>query len=386
MIEPRITVKQSMSLLFIHSLVLMILMSFINGLLVLLNQIISFGLTETVVTLISLSSAYVIFLFWFSLGLSRVFSVEFVFKHRSSHQENNNSFFGVTSLFFFLIGLILLLISVVESLYAFLLSFLSEPKISEMSLLNVNDADIISLVFLGIQVLVIGPIVEELLYRGLPFLFHVSRQQISGLEMNTARTSTSALSRMKVLVIFTSAVFSLAHLPGDMVSGSFSYVITHQFYLFVLGIILSIGYLLSRSLLVSILLHSLNNFVSYVFILMEVLSLEVNISSIFLLILGICLMMIGLGIQGMIFELRSKDQVSHSPPNIHLCKKEISREKNEMQVKIAFFFQLLLFGPGLGIGTLLMTSTNLVFVFFGLIVFTFSFLVCFTISLAFLNK
>jgi len=96
----------------------------------------------------------------------------------------------------------------------------------------------INAIIFSLLVIIIGPVFEEIIFRK-----HIS----SFLESNISS---------KIFVIFLSGiVFSLNHLPADLLNGSFRFTIEHLYVVFILGLVLGVIYY-KYGLLYSIIFHS----------------------------------------------------------------------------------------------------------------------------------
>ena len=124
----------------------------------------------------------------------------------------------------------------------------------------------VNAIIFSFLVIFIGPVFEEIIFR---------RYISSFLELNISS---------KTFVIFLSGIiFSLNHLPADLLNGSFRFTIEHLYVVFILGLVLGFIYY-KYGLLYSIVFHSLWNTFSFLTQIENVLPDPVFLSDVLLII------------------------------------------------------------------------------------------------------
>ena len=147
----------------------------------------------------------------------------------------------------FVIGLFILSLSFLElslTLINHIFDQLSLPP-SISSPYDEYFGNSINALIFSFLVILIGPVFEEIIFR---------KHICSFLESNISS---------KIFVIFLSGIiFSLNHLPADLLNGSFRFTIEHLYVVFILGLLLGVIYY-KYGLLYSIIFHSLWNTFSF---------------------------------------------------------------------------------------------------------------------------
>lgn len=147
----------------------------------------------------------------------------------------------------FVIGLFILSLSFLElslTLINHIFDYLSLPP-SISSPYDEYFGNPINALIFSFLVILIGPVFEEIIFR---------KHVCSFLESNISS---------KIFVIFLSGIiFSLNHLPADLLNGSFRFTIEHLYVVFILGLVLGVIYY-KYGLLYSIIFHSLWNTFSF---------------------------------------------------------------------------------------------------------------------------
>jgi membrane protease YdiL (CAAX protease family) len=159
------------------------------------------------------------------------------------NRESRKSIYAIKSviiLFFF--SILFLEISLV--VFEVFLDFFSVPPVRTSPYDEYFSSTLNSFLF-ALLVTVIAPIFEEFLFR---------RHVLSYLE--------EIVQSKPILVFIGGIVFSLNHLPADLINGSLRYTIEHLYVVLFLGIILGVIFY-RYGLLYSILLHSLWNTFSF---------------------------------------------------------------------------------------------------------------------------
>ncbi len=370
------SVNYGIAWMFILSLGLLAAITLSSAFITVFSTIIGIKASGSLLTLISLLCAYIIFF----VILLRIVWPEGLLTSRGStssikaiHSLTKQLFSRSLRIFFILSGLIFLLVYFVETIYEFVSVILeSEKMMPSEQLLSPPSNDGLYFILLAIQVLILGPIVEELVYRGFPLLFFAV---IFDRDRNEKRISHSWKSKGAALIV-SSLTFSFAHLPGDLATNSYSYVLSHQFYLFMLGMILGISFLASRNIFLPIFLHSLNNSVSYGLVVLGAFFPEIEVSSDFFLMIGVFLVLLYM-VTWLILSFESRSSTRS------LSQRDLANDGTQLQsssqaeVSFIWFLQLLLVGPGMGFSILLMSDSDLFLVFIGI----FTFVVVFFASL-----
>jgi len=147
----------------------------------------------------------------------------------------------------FIIGLFILSLSFLElslTLFDHIFDQLSLPPSISSPYDEYFENPINTLIF-SLLVILIGPIFEEIIFR---------KHICSFLESN--------ISSKIFVVILSGIIFSLNHLPADLLNGSFRFTIEHLYVIFILGLVLGVIYY-KYGLLYSIIFHSLWNTFSF---------------------------------------------------------------------------------------------------------------------------
>ncbi len=175
--------------------------------------------------------------------ISNLFYIVILTKY--SPYKSNNSKIGSNHLpnIFTILGLFILCISFLELTLTFIDFFFDQlsfpPSFSspyDDYLGNPSNAIIFSFL-----VIIIGPIFEEIVFRKHICCF---------LESN--------ISSKLFIIILSGIIFSLNHLPADLLNGSFRFTLEHLYVVFILGLVLGVIYY-NYGLFYSILFHSLWN-------------------------------------------------------------------------------------------------------------------------------
>ncbi len=162
-------------------------------------------------------------------------------KREIKNLRNSQGIILLFILFFFSISLLELSLAILENL----LDFLSIPPIQSSPYDDYFSSPISTLIF-ALLATVIAPIFEEIIFRQ-----HV----ISFLD--------DGVTSKPVVIFISGIIFSLNHLPADLINGSLRYTIEHLYVVFFLGIILGAIYY-KFGLLYSIFLHSMWNIFSLI--------------------------------------------------------------------------------------------------------------------------
>jgi membrane protease YdiL (CAAX protease family) len=211
------------------------------------------------------------------------------------------------------VGLFLVSIPFLEislTVIDFFLDLLKIPPITS-SPYDEYFADPIITSFFALLVILIGPIFEEIIFR----------KQIFGI---LEHSSSSKLN----IIITSSIIFTLTHLPADLVNGSLRYTFEHLFVIFFLGIVLGTIFNL-YGLKYAILFHSLWNSMELVF---QLDIISENFPDLFYILLILGFLIIGFVI---ILTLFSYDIVNFLTKNAKKSKNSV------INTKIPFFTNLL---------------------------------------------
>jgi membrane protease YdiL (CAAX protease family) len=169
-----------------------------------------------------------------------------------------------------IIGVFILSLSLLELSLVFINQLLDQLSLPP-SLSSPYDGyfgNPLNMIIFSILVILVGPVFEEIIFRQ-----HIS----SFLESNISS---------KIFVIFLSGIiFSMNHLPADLLNGSVRFTIEHLYVVFILGIVLGVIYY-KYGLLYSIIFHSLWNTFSFLAQIENLLPDPVFLSNL-LLILGL---------------------------------------------------------------------------------------------------
>jgi membrane protease YdiL (CAAX protease family) len=109
-----------------------------------------------------------------------------------------------------------------------------------------------------------------------------------------------------VAVITSSFIFSIGHLPGDLVNGNLSGGIIHVWGVFLIGMSLGLIYVLTRNLIYPIIIHGILNFISFSGPLVTILGDNLLILSFNIIILIICIIGVGVLLFGLWQLLRKR--------------------------------------------------------------------------------
>lgn len=256
--------------------------------------------------------------------------------YRSNYRSvKNNSFNRIFTTF----GLFILCISFLELSLTFIEHFFDlislPPSLSspyDNYLENTNNAIIFSFL-----VILIGPIFEEIVFRQ-----HINAFLESSIDS-------------KLFIILTSGlIFSLNHLPADLLNGSFRFTFEHLYVVFILGIVLGVIYY-KYGLLFAIIFHSLWNTFSLLTQIESLIPDPVLLSNM-LLVIGLTSITILPGF----FIYRKNKKIKESLWK--LFSKKISRHI-WINLVLIILYEVL-------IAILLVTYQNLISIFFLLVIHT----------------
>ncbi len=371
------SVNQSMAWMFLLSLTLLVVITLGNGIVLITTMILKISELQELSTLLSLMLSYSVFLVALLVIIPQELASETSFQRSDDEgytkaKLNTNQ---VMPRLLFYAGFIFMLIFTIDLTYNLMTALFNDNDASTNQLLSqASNANPLYLVLLGIQILILGPVVEEIVYRVIPLFILTTNKK------NRDRAASTQASKKQWLPLMTSAMtFSFAHLPSDLITNSPSYVISHQAYLLMLGILLGMSYLESRTLILPILLHAINNGISFTTITVNALFQWETPSSVFFLISGILLSLSGF-IWWKITSKTPKEELPFPSTASWTNKGKRRNETKKFDFHWNWLLLLFLFGPGFGTSILAMSSSNLLITFLGMVLFTLMFLACFFLA------